>query len=194
VSGTVLHSVDDIVALYRRWADRRYDEVVTQMAHALQCAALARRDAAGEVMVVAALLHDVGHLLHLAESDGEPGDLEGDRHHEVRGAAALAGVFDPAVTEPIRLHVAAKRYLCAREPAHLAGLSAGSVRSLRAQGGPMTPEEMATFAAEAFADDAVQLRRWDDAGKVVGLDVQPFDSYLPLLQRCALRSSRRSSQ
>lgn len=172
-------SLDALFELYARWGSETYDEVVTQTDHARQCAALARRAGASDALVAAALLHDVGHLLDLADGGGiRPGV---DLHHEDRGAAYLATWFGPAVTEPVRLHVVAKRYLCAVDPGYTAGLSAGSQRSLAVQGGPLDAGAAAEFAGVTGADAAVALRRWDDAGKVEGLERPPFGSYRDLL-------------
>ena len=157
-----------------------HDEEVSQTDHAIQCAALARRDGADEALIAAALLHDVGHLLDLAGGGAYTPGV--DRRHEVTGADHLAAVFSPAVTEPIRGHVEAKRYLCAVEPEYAAGLSVGSQRSLAVQGGPMTADEAAAFVARPGAADAVRLRRWDDAGKVLGLQRPAFETYRTLLE------------
>lgn len=172
-------SLDALFDLYTRWGSETYDEVVTQTDHARQCAALARRDGADDALVAAALLHDVGHLLDLADGGRyRPGV---DLRHEERGAAFLATWFGPEVTGPVRLHVVAKRYLCAVDPDYTAGLSAGSLRSLTVQGGPFTAGEADEFAGVAGAEAAVALRRWDDAGKVVGLERAAFGSYRALL-------------
>lgn len=182
-----LRSVDDVVALFARWGPRFYDDRVSQLDHAVQCAALARRDGADDALVVAALVHDIGHLLELDVAEGEMGDLAVDRHHEARAARALAHLYPPEVTAPVALHVEAKRYLCAVDPAYAATLSDGSVRSLATQGGPMTADEVARFEAMPRWDDAVALRRWDELGKVEDLRVDPFEAYLPLLRSAARR-------
>ena len=181
-------SVDEVLDLYGRFGTDRYDEDVTQVDHALQCAALAAGDHAADELVAAALLHDVGHLLHLRAGGAPPGTAvaaAGDTDHEAVGSRWLSGLFGPAVTSPIALHVRAKRYLCAVEPAALDGLSAGSRASLVRQGGPFDDDEVAGFRATAGHDDAVRLRRWDDAGKVEDLAVAPLDAYEPLLRRLA---------
>jgi gamma-butyrobetaine dioxygenase len=183
-------SVDEVLALYDRWGDHRYDEELTQGAHAAQTAACAVAAGASDALVAAALLHDVGHLLHLdglePEADGD-GEVvvhhDEDLHHEVGGPRFLADLFGPEVLRPIELHVVAKRYLCAVDPAYGEALSAGSRASLVRQGGPMSPNAAASFAARPGADDAVALRRWDDAGKVDGLAVAPVASYGDLLRR-----------
>lgn len=137
---------------------------VSETTHMLQTAAgVARQRPDETATIVAALLHDIGHLLHdLGEDVAERGI---DSRHEQIGADYLARWFGPEVSEPVRLHVAAKRYLCAIEPTYLAALSTGSTRSLTLQGGAMTEEEAQRFAASPHADAAVLLRRCDDAGK-----------------------------
>lgn len=181
----VASSVDEVVELYRRWGSEHYDEELSQIDHAVQTAALARAEGAPDELVAAALLHDVGHLLELAARDGH-GDLpDEDLSHEAVGARYLAGLFGPGVTAPIALHVRAKRYRSAVDPAYLAGLSAGSTRSLALQGGPADADEVAAFERNAGFTDAVRLRAWDDGGKVDGLDVPELDDYLDLLLRLA---------
>ena len=175
-------SVDEVLALYDRWGPERYDEEVTQLEHALQCAALARDAGAPDALVVASLLHDVGHLLELA---GGRFRSDVDEHHEARGAKYLSALFGRDVTEPIALHVRAKRYLCAVDAGYAAALSTGSTISLAKQGGPMTTAEATAFERQPGSEAAVQLRRWDDEAKVLDLDVGTLDRHLPLLQRVA---------
>ncbi len=179
-------SVDEVLELYRTCADDRYDEDVTQLDHALQTAAHARADGADDALVAAALLHDVGHLLDLAQH-GRRSTSTQDLGHEGRGARYLAALFPPSVTGPIALHVRAKRYRCAVDPEYHDGLSDGSRSSLVLQGGPMAPDEAAQFAASPAAAAAVALRGWDDAGKVDGAEVPSLDDYRPLLESLALR-------
>jgi len=179
-AGERLSAVGDVLALFARWGGERYDEVVTQTDHAIQCAALARRDGADDALVAAALLHDVGHLLDLAGGGAYAPGV--DLRHEVAGADHLAAAFPAAVTDPIRGHVEAKRYLCAVEPAYATGLSVGSQRSLAVQGGPMTADEAAAFIARPGAADALRLRRWDDAGKVLGLERPEIETYRAVLE------------
>jgi len=172
-------SIDDVLLLFEQYGPERYDEELSQLAHAEQTAALASAAGAADSLVAAALLHDVGHLLELAEV-GER-DRTTDQRHEARGSAWLAGLFAPLVTAPIALHVRAKRYLCAVEPAYLDVLSAGSVASLQRQGGPMDDAEVGAFEANPGWQDAVALRRWDDHAKVSDLKVTPLGSYRGLL-------------
>ena len=183
-------SVAQVLDLYARWGDHHYDEDLTQNEHAAQTAACAVAAGADDALVVAALLHDVGHLLHLDSlAPGADGEVvvrhDEDLNHELSGPAYLSELFGPQVCEPIALHVAAKRYLCAVDPDYGAGLSTGSRASLVRQGGPMSSDEAAVFAARPGAADAVALRRWDDAGKVDGLAVAPVASYRDLLLRVA---------
>jgi phosphonate degradation associated HDIG domain protein len=172
--------IDDIFTIFRRHGDERYGEDVTQMEHILQCGELAREDGAPDALVAAALLHDLGQFLNDAGNAAERKGV--DARHEETGAAFLAPYFPAAVTEPVRLHVEAKRYLCAAETGYLDQLSAASALSLRLQGGPHSPAEMAAFLALPGAEDAIRLRRYDDAGKRRDWVVPELDSYRPLLR------------
>ncbi len=174
-------TVDDLLALYASAeADTLYDEVVTERQHAEQCAARARFEGAEDALVAAALFHDVGHIV-LRDNRPLGVDLERDHRHELAGATLLSRWFGPVVTEPVRLHVAAKRYLCTVEPAYIDRLTASSVRSLTAQGGIMTAADAERFATSEFAASAIALRRWDDSGKVEGLVVTPVADYRAML-------------
>jgi [1-hydroxy-2-(trimethylamino)ethyl]phosphonate dioxygenase len=139
---------------------------VRQLEHALQCAALAEAEGAAPTLIAAALLHDIGHLIH--DLGDAPAARGIDDRHELLGREWLSRWFGEAVTEPVRLHVNAKRYLTATDQGYFATLSAGSVRSLELQGGPFTAELAAGFIGLPFAEDAVRLRRWDEAAKVPG--------------------------
>lgn len=178
-------SVAEVLELFEAYGHQHYDEEISQLDHARQCAALARAEGAPDALVAAALLHDVGHLLELRDGGRPDGRIDVDLGHERRGARWLGAVFGRSVTGPIALHVAAKRYRCAVEPDYHAGLSAGSTASLVRQGGPMSPEEAARFAANPAAADAVRLRGWDDHGKVEDLEVPAVDAYRDLLERVA---------
>lgn len=169
-------TVREIEELYDRFGGERYGEGITQLEHALQCAALAIAEQAPDSLVAAALLHDIGHLIE--ESD----DAFGTIAHDRSGGDYLAARFGAAVSEPVRLHVAAKRYLVAVEPAYADRLSPASTYTLARQGGAMNVAEVAAFAANPWAKDAVKLRRWDDAGKVEGQEVPDFAAYRPLLR------------
>lgn len=176
-------TVETIVDLYDTWGGGSYDEEVSQLAHARQCAALAARDGADEALCIAALLHDIGHLFEMAKNNGP--DRFADLRHEQLGAAYLAELFPRDVTNPIALHVDAKRYLTATDSDYQERLSSGSQRSLELQGGPFSPEESASFIALDNSIEAVRLRRWDDHGKVIGLEVPEFDSWIPMMRRVA---------
>lgn len=173
--------VDEIIQLFEERGNGLYfGEQVTETEHALQAAHLARQAGASDNMILGALLHDIGHLLH---GHGEDiADHGVDAKHEDEGAEFLAGKFPALVIDCVRLHVPAKRYLCAVEPQYLAGLSPVSQRSLELQGGPMTAEEVAEFETEPYYREAVQARRWDDQAKIVGLDVPGVASYRSLLE------------
>ena len=158
-------------------------EPVTQAAHLLQAAALAERDCAGEALIAAALLHDVGHFAGtLTGHDLMRGT---DTRHGEAGAAWLAQWFGEEITEPVRLHVAAKRYLCAVEPEYAAALSPASVYTLGVQGGPMQDAELAEFAANRYAEAAVRVRRWDDAAKDPDAQAPAFDHFADVLRALA---------
>jgi gamma-butyrobetaine dioxygenase len=186
------HSVAEVIELYDRLGGDPYDEVVTQVAHALQSAARAQDAGAADTLVAAALLHDVGHLLDLDRGPASSGTelLDSDLRHEDTGAAWLRPLFPPEVTAPITLHVRAKRYLCAVDPAYQGQLSDGSARSLALQGGPMDGDEVRRFEALPACSDAVLLRRWDDAAKVVGASTPALVQYRSLLHGLAATAER----
>ena len=179
-------SADRLDPIFDAFAARgaeAYGEDVSQLDHALQCAALAQADSAPEPLIAAALLHDFGHLF---EDRGHAAARHArDARHEIHGARALRRWFGAEVIGPVALHVLAKRYLCAADPAYQAALSPASQASLTLQGGAFTPAQCARFARTRFATDAVRLRRWDDTGKTPGLAVPPLDDYRPLLERLA---------
>ncbi len=180
-----MNALDDLFALYTSpAASRMYDEDVTELEHALQAAALAIADGAPDHLVVAALLHDVGHLVSDDNATLDD-DLTDDFRHERVGARYLTRWFGPEVTAPVALHVAAKRYLCAVEAGYLDGLSASSVRSLRLQGGPMPDAEIEAFERRPHHREATLVRRWDDRAKVGGLATAGLDDYRSLLSRLA---------
>ncbi len=179
-------TIDEISQLYLERAQGAYfGEAVSELEHALQAADLASRNGESESLILACLLHDIGHLLHRLPEN--VADFGIDAKHETIGAAWLARRFDPAITEPIRLHVDAKRYLCATEPSYLQGLSPASMLSLKLQGGVMTPEEAADFEKLPYAQDAIRLRRYDEQAKVTGLRVPAFDAYQLMMTAAIVR-------
>ena len=177
-------SIDQILRIFEeRGAAQYVGENVSQLEHALQAALFAERAHGPDSLVAAALLHDFGHLLHdLPEHAADSGI---DTRHETLGEAWLAQRFSDAVTEPVRLHVAAKRYLCATEPDYLAKLSPASVQSLALQGGPMKRDEVEAFETNPFYREAVALRRFDDEAKIVGFETPELEHYRALLERVA---------
>lgn len=179
-----MSDIADIIDLLRRCGDSQYGgEAVTQLEHSLQSAALAESAHASPALIAAALLHDIGHLLHNLPDDAP--DLGTDDHHETSAGQYLARLFPPAVCEPVRLHVAAKRFLCATDPAYHAALSRPSQISLALQGGPMTAQEAAEFRQHPHFIDAVQLRQWDDEAKVPGLPTPTLEHFAQYVARAA---------
>ena len=178
--------VDVVMALLAAGADVRYGERVTMLEHALQTAAVAEASGADDALVLAALLHDIGHVLGDAGAWGLPG------HAEV-GARALQPLLHPDVVEPIRLHVDAKRWLVATDDSYAAQLSEASTESLAEQGGPFDDAEAAAFDASAGAARAVALRRWDDDGKVVGLEIADLESHRDRIARAIAPPTTRSA-
>jgi gamma-butyrobetaine dioxygenase len=172
---------DEVIRLMQsRGGQAYFGEPVSQLEHALQAAWFATRANAAPSLVAAALLHDIGHLLHdLPENVANDGI---DTRHEEAAYEWLLLRFGPALAEPVRLHVAAKRYLCAVDPGYSAQLSPVSVQSLTLQGGPFTECQAREFERLPYAREAVQLRRWDDAAKQPALPVPALEEYRPLLE------------
>lgn len=182
-------SLDDIAHLLATRGANQYGcEAVSQLEHALQCAQWAEKSGETPTTVVAALLHDLGHLLALGGDTVEQDDL-----HQYMAIPFLRGLLPDAVLEPIRLHVDAKRYLCTMEPGYWETLSPASQHSLVLQGGAFTPQQAMRFAAQPFAQEAIRLRRYDDHAKVPGLVTPSLDHYLALTGRIIQTSSASSS-
>ena len=160
-----------------------YDEVVTQLEHALQCAALAKQKNASPTLITGALLHDIGHII-LDEHNAREAFLNMDLSHEKVGAQYLEPFFPEAVTTPIRLHVPAKRHLCTTDASYYDGLSEASKRSLKLQGGIMSDEEREAFEQIPYFEDGLILRRWDDLAKVKELDTPGLETYRDIVQQC----------
>lgn len=182
----------EIRRLFQERGDSQYGgEAVTQQEHALQVAFFAERDQADATLIAAALLHDVGHLLHALPDDAP--DHGVDDQHETLAARWLAKRFGPEVVEPVRLHVATKRYLCAINPDYLRQLSRPSTLSLKLQGGPMSDDEVREFQSHPFCEASVRLRRWDDAAKVPDLLTPALGHFATYLdQACQVGDSCRS--
>jgi len=179
---TMALSIADIRTLFDRLGARAYDgEPVTQLEHALQTAALAQDDGAAPGLVTASLLHDLGHLVN---DQGESPTLRGvDDIHQYAALPFLRGLFDDDVLAPIRLHVDAKRFLCAARPGYYEALSADSKRSLALQGGVFSPSDADAFIRLPYAADAVRLRVWDDRAKRAGAITPTLDHFLDVAQR-----------
>ena len=160
-----------------------YDESVTQLEHALQCANQARINDAKGTQVASALLHDLGHFL-LDEHNEDIAFLADDLNHEAVGADFLEPFFPDAVTTPVRLHVPAKRYLCTTDAEYYDGLSEASKRSLRVQGGVMSDDERSAFERIPHFEDALSLRRWDDLAKVRNLETPGLETYRGVVASC----------
>ncbi|WP_395055889.1 phosphonate degradation HD-domain oxygenase [Polaromonas sp.] len=184
-------TLDEITELFHANGAVQYGaEAVTQQQHALQCAHLAEQAGATPALIAAALLHDLGHLL---APEQRPKAASADDLHQFMALPFLRGVFPEAVLAPIRMHVDAKRYLCRVDPSYWSGLSLASRRSLVLQGGPFSANQAHAFMAQAFAADAVALRRWDDSAKSPEASTPSWTHYAAVLQRasCAESASAR---
>ena len=178
--------LEDVFA--RRGDDEYLGEPVTMSAHMLQCAQFAEQNNDGSDVIVAALLHDIGHFI------GEFGsfsmdDVE-DRFHEESGAKLLQDLFPQLIVDCVRFHVPAKRYLCKVEPAYFNDLSEASVHSLKLQGGPMTDQEVSVFENNPHCDAIVKVRRYDDMSKIPEQVTPSFSHYAPFIQKVVDRHQR----
>ncbi len=183
-SGQTRSIADDVRQLFEKCGGSQYGgEAVTQLAHALQAASMAEQDRADAALIVAALLHDVGHLLHELPDDSPDHGI--DDLHERLGAEWLASRFPAEVTAPVRLHVESKRYLCAADEGYWDRLSEPSRQSLALQGGPMSEAECDSFRRGAHFERAIALRRWDDAAKIAGLQTPSLEHFLGYVDRVA---------
>ena len=173
-------NLHDLISLYTAWGEHQYDENITQMSHGLQSAHHAQANSASPALTIAALLHDIGHLMELDRKSGDVNVELNDKHDET-GAEVLSHIFGPEVAEPVRLHVQAKRYLCATDDNYYSLLSPASMRSLEFQGGLMTQNEVQHFGTLPYFSDAVALRRWDEAAKESDVLTPNFESYIPTM-------------
>ncbi|KJK02552.1 phosphohydrolase [Pseudomonas sp. 21] len=170
--------LDELAERFASHGAEPYGEAVSQAEHALQCATLAERAGCSDSLVIAALLHDIGHLYEDPQLIDEQ-----DQRHEEFGATLLRELLPESVWQPIRLHVAAKRYLCAVDPAYHAGLSWASRQSLALQGGPFDERGSSAFLNAPFSQDALTLRRLDDLGKDPAMRTPELEHFFPLLER-----------
>jgi phosphonate degradation associated HDIG domain protein len=176
-------TLQTILDLFAQKGSQMYGlEAVSQLEHALQCATRAETAGQDNEAIAACLLHDVGHLIHDLGDDASKQGI--DDRHEYRAIPLLQQLFDTAVTEPIRLHVAAKRYLCTVDSNYWATLSPASQISLELQGSALSSEEAAQFISQPYAQVAVQLRLWDDRAKIPGLDTPNLAHFIPILRQC----------
>ena len=179
---------DEIFSLFEAKGENSYfGEPVSQLEHALQAAHFAQKDRAASHLVVAALLHDIGHIVE--DTPEDIADRGIDAHHENLGQEWLSKRFAPEVYEPVRMHVAAKRYLCATEPSTSQSSVPASVQSLQLQGGPMSVEEVSQFETSPFFRDAVRLRHWDDLAKIPGLETAMLQSYREVVESCSVHGA-----
>jgi [1-hydroxy-2-(trimethylamino)ethyl]phosphonate dioxygenase len=171
--------ISEIFTTFREKGHRFYGENITETQHALQCATFADRAGESPEMIAACLIHDYGHLCHsLGEDIADKGI---DSAHEQVGAKLLNRWFPPEVVEPVRLHVTAKRYLCWKDKTYFDELSDASRQSLALQGGPMSDAEGKAFESHPHYKAAIQLRRYDDMGKVVGMETPDFEKFREVL-------------
>lgn len=177
--GNIVAFLEDIFE--RRGGEEYLGEPVTMAEHMLQGATMAEQQGRDEEIIVAALLHDIGHFT--SEFGTFSMDDTEDRHHEEAGAMVLEEFFPSVVTDCVRYHVAAKRYLCATKPTYFDELSEASVHSLNLQGGPMSGEEVAAFETLPNLQKIVALRYLDDAGKHPDMDTPRFGHFASMVQR-----------
>jgi phosphonate degradation associated HDIG domain protein len=178
---------DEVMALFAaRGQDAYFGEDVSQLEHALQAAQFAREEGAANSLIVAALVHDIGHLVE--ETPEDIADLGIDAKHEEIGQRWLSARFGKEVYQPVLLHVSAKRYLCATDPTYFGKLSTASVKSLELQGGPMKEAEVINFERHEFYNEALALRHWDDKAKVQGFQTEDLSAYTNIINNTAARS------
>ncbi|HYX18127.1 MAG TPA: HD domain-containing protein [Nostoc sp.] len=182
-------TIESIIDLFTEKGSQSYGaEAVSQLEHALQCASLAEISGQNHELITACLLHDLGHLIHnLGDNPATKGI---DDQHEHQAIPLLRQIFSPAVTQPIRLHVVAKRYLCSVVPEYWESLSAASKRSLELQGGIFSPEQAEKFIQQPYAQDAVQLRIYDDKAKITNLPTPDLNHFTQFITASLNKLSR----
>ena len=172
--------VDLLFDFIKEEGKTNYDESVTQSQHSLQTASLARTEDGRRHIVIASLLHDIGHLL-IDENDSKNDFLKKDLNHENIASNFLKDFFSEEITESIRLHVVAKRYLCSIDNSYYESLSKASKNSFKVQGGALNKEEINELENNKYFKDAVRLRKWDDRGKVSLKEVEELDTYKEMI-------------
>jgi phosphonate degradation associated HDIG domain protein len=177
--GNIVAFLEDIFE--RRGGEEYLGEPVTMAEHMLQGATIAEQNRQREIIIVAALLHDVGHFT--SEFGMFQMDDTEDRYHEDAGADVLEGFFPTLVTDCVRYHVAAKRYLCATRPSYFDRVSEASIHSLNLQGGPMSDAEVAEFEKNPNLQDIIAVRFLDEAGKHPDMETPKFSHFAPMVQR-----------
>jgi phosphonate degradation associated HDIG domain protein len=165
----------------RRGGEEYLGEPVTMAEHMLQAATIAEETGQDEQIIVGALLHDIGHFT--SEFGTFSMDDKQDRFHEEAGADVLAEFFPSVITDCVRYHVAAKRYLCATRPEYYQRLSKASIHSLNLQGGPMDTAEISEFEKNPNLAKIIQIRYLDDAGKRADMQTPDFWHFAPMVQR-----------
>ena len=182
-------AVAEVLALFARLGDGTYGEVVDQRRHALQSADRAAASGASDALVVAALLHDIGHLLSGPDRRGVDRTTDDDRH-ELVGARFVAPRFGTAAARAVALHVVAKRYRCTTDPAYHRSLSPTSQATLVAQGGLLDAAGAARFERHPGYADTLAVREWDEEAKDPERDVAGFGIYVPVLERLSRAAAR----
>ena len=174
--------VDFIGSIFERCGSEEYlGEPVTMGQHMLQGATIAEQNSQPEEIIVGALLHDIGHFT--SEFGTFSMNDTKDRFHEEAGAEVLERFFPSVITDCVRYHVAAKRYLCATKPSYFDRLSEASIHSLNLQGGPMSKEEVAEFQKNPNLDKIIQVRYLDEAGKHPDMETPDYWHFAPMVQR-----------
>lgn len=177
---------DNIVAfigdIFDRCGDEEYlGEPVTMAQHMLQGATIAEANNQPVEIIVGALLHDIGHFT--SEFGTFTMEDTEDRYHEEAGAEVLSAFFPSVITDCVRYHVAAKRYLCATKPGYFNRLSEASIHSLNLQGGPMSAEEVSEFEKNPNLKQIIQVRYLDEAGKRTDMETPDYWHFAPLVQQ-----------
>lgn len=178
----VLTNTEQLFALFERYGASHYGEDVSQTQHMIQCALLAEQEGESATMIVACLLHDIGHFVGVQADHATP---DTDFKHEALGAMLLKSAFGAAVYMPVALHVEAKRYRCAQAPEYFDGLSAASKHSLALQGGAMTAKQCQNFESKAYFREALRLRDYDDRAKSMGLVLPELGYFHAYIEGCA---------